>query len=95
MEISEKLFKNTLKLFPEIIDISDGELRGDGGLFSQTLSNVWRLAEKTTEVSKPDADFMIFSIFRLLHKKDRENYAEGIYSVSLDEIDIKEIKKEY
>lgn len=35
MENIEKLIQDTLKLFPEEIDISDGELRNDNGFFSQ------------------------------------------------------------
>lgn len=41
----EELINYTLKLFPDEIDISDGELRSDSGFFSQELSKTWQGAE--------------------------------------------------
>ncbi len=95
MENIENLVKDTFKLFPEIIDISDGELRGDDGFFSWKLSKAWHRAEESTGTTGKDIDFMVWSIFRVLHRKSRENFAKEIYCVSLNEIDTEELKMEY
>ncbi len=95
MQNLEKLINDTLKLFPETIDISDGELSGDNGFFSRTLSNVWRSAEDKNGICGNDVDFMIWSIFRLLHRKSRENFNHGLYSVCLNEINNEDIENEY
>ena len=42
-----------------------------------------------------DQRFMIWSVFRVLHRKSRENFAHEIYCVSLDEIDMEELQMEY
>jgi len=89
----QKLMTDTLKLFPEKIDISDGESRSDNGFFSQNLSHAWHIAENQNDISGNDFDFMIWSIFKLLHKISRKNFANGIYFVSINDIDLKELKK--
>ena len=95
MENIEKLIQDTLKLFPEEIDISDGELRNDNGFFSQKLSKAWHSAEDRNAITGNDVDFMIWSVFGLLHKMSRENFSKGIYSVSLNDINHEELKQEY
>ena len=95
MEDIENLIRDTFKLFPEAIDISDGELRDDDGFFSQELSKSWHRAEDKNTVTGNDVDFMIWSIFRVLHRKSRKNFAHGIYCVSLNEIDMEELQIEY
>lgn len=87
----ESLVNDTLKLFPETIDISDGELRSDEGFYFQTLYNAWHSAEDKNGISDNDIDFMIWSVFRLLHRKSRENFINGIYRVSLNEINKEDI----
>ena len=95
MENIEKLIQDTLKLFPEEIDISDGKLRNDNGFFSQKLSKAWHSAEDRNAITCNDVDFMIWSVFGLLHKMSRENFSKGIYSVSLNDINHEELKQEY
>ena len=95
MENIENLIKDALKLFPEIIDISDGELRDDNGFFSWELSKVSDRAEESTGTTGNDIDFMIWSVFGVLHRMSRENFAKGIYTVSLNDIDMEELEKEY
>ena len=95
MENIEKLIQDTLKLFPEEIDISDGELRNDNGFFSQKLSKAWHSAEDKNAITGNGVDFMIWSVFGLLHKMSRENFSRGIYSVSLNDINHEELKQEY
>jgi hypothetical protein len=95
MENIEILIKDTLKLFPGVIDISDGELKNGNGFFSENLSKVWHSAEESTGTTGRDIDFMIWSVFGLLHKMSRENFSKGIYSVSLNDINHEELKQEY
>ena len=95
MENIESLIVSTLRLFPDIIDISDGELRNDNGFFSKNLSDAWHEAECRNGVVGNNVDLMIWAIFGLLHRKSRENYLKGIYTVTLSEISISDIEKEY
>ena len=95
MKNIENLINDTVKLFPEIIDISDGELRSDNGFLSSQLSQAWHRAEESTGTTGSDIDFMIWSIFRVLHRKSRENFIKEIYCISLNDIDMEELKKEY
>lgn len=89
------LIEHTLTLFPDSIDISDGELRNDNGFFSKNLANAWHGAEDRNGVIGNDVDLMIWAIFRFLHRKSRENYLKGIYTVTLNELSIYSIEKEY
>lgn len=91
----QKLAEDALKLFPSTIDISDGELRGDNGFYSASLSNAWDEAEKKNGVSGNDMDFMIWSVFKLLHIKSRDFFAKGIYNVSLEDIEMYDLKAEF
>ncbi len=95
LENIERLIQDTLKLFPEEIDISDGELRNDNGFFSQNLSKAWHRAEESTGTTGCDIDFMIWSVFGMLHNMSRENFAKGIYYVSLNDINYEELKLIY
>ena len=95
MENIKALAEKTLALFPDIIDISDGEVMDDNGFFSKNLSDAWDKAEDRNGVTGNDVAFMIWAIFGLLHRKSRENYLKGIYTVTLNEISIESIEKEY
>ena len=95
MENIEILIKDTLKLFPGVIDISDGELKNGNGFFSENLSKVWHSAEESTGTTGRDIDFMIWSVFRVLHKMSRENFAKGIYNTFLNDINYEELEREY
>lgn len=95
MENINGLIENSLALFPVCIDISDGELLDDNGFLSKNLSDVWHQAEEKNSVTGNDVDFMIWAVYRLLHRKSRENYSKGIYSISLNEISLESIEEEY
>ena len=95
MDNIKLLIEHTLTLFPDSIDISDGELRNDNGFWSKNLSDAWHKAEDRNGVPGNDADFMIWAIYGLLHRKSRENYSNGIYKITLSEISIDSIEKEY
>ena len=95
MEDVELLIKHTLTLFPNHIDISDGEVSSDNGFFSRNLSAVWWGAEDKNGNDYDDVAFMIWAIYGLLHRKSRENYLKGIYTVTLDELSLDSIEKAY
>ena len=95
MENIKALAEKTLTLFPNVIDISDGELRDDNGFYSKNLSDAWHKAEAKNVITGNDVDFMIWAIFGLLHRKSRENYLKGIHKVTLKEISIESIEEEY
>ena len=95
MEHTRSLMEHTLALFPDRIDISDGEARGDNGFWSKNLSDAWNGAEDKNGDEREDVGFMIWAIYRLLHSRSRENYLKGIYTVRPDEFSFREIEKEY
>ena len=95
MDNIKSLIERALALFPDIIDISDGELRNDNGFFSTNLSDAWNGAEDKNGVTNNDVAYMIWAIYGLLHRKSRENYSKGIYTVNLSELSIDSIEKEY
>ena len=94
MENVQLLIKHTLTLFPDRIDISDGEVREEG-FWCKNLSTAWWEAEDKNGDDGNDVAFMIWAIYGLLHRKSRANYLKGIYTVALDELSWDSIKKEY
>ena len=95
MDNIKSLIERASALFPDSIDVSDGELRSDNGFFSTNLSDVWHSAEDKNGVVGNDVDAMIWAIYGLLHRKSRENYLKGIHTISLNEIGFDNIEKEY
>ena len=89
------LIENSLKLFPDIIDFSDCELIGDNGFFSNNLSNAWNNAEKQNISKDENTNFMIWSIYSVLHKKCRRLFELGVYSLNVTELDYNEINMKY
>ncbi len=45
----KKLIKDTIELFPENIDIFDGELRGDNGFYSEELKKEYQKVIEAAE----------------------------------------------
>ncbi len=91
----DSLLNETIKLYPEIIDISDGELRGKKGFWSKNLSAAWHNAEEINEPYSQEIDFMIWAIYGEFHAKSIENFRKGIESVSISELSRSEIIKRY
>lgn len=95
MRYTDNLIRDALNLFPKTIDISDGELRSDEAFFSNNLSETWHKAVESTGTTGENIDFMIWSVFGLLHKIARDNFERGIYQVAIEDIDIDSLKNEY
>ena len=91
----EKLIEKTIRLFPEIIDISDGCLEGKKSFFSKRLSDAWHNAEVLSDSESEDVNFMIWAIYCELHKRSIENFKNGIMSVSLSELSDDKISRRY
>ncbi len=89
------LIEKTLRLFPEKIDFSDGELRKDNGFFSENLSAIWHNAEENNANCDENTNCMIWAIFGVLHKKCRHLFNSGIYSLDINELDYNEINTRY
>ena len=89
------LIEQTLSLFPEYIDISDGEALEDNGFWSKNLSGAWYGAEDKNGDDTNDVSYMIWAIYRLLHRKSRASYLQGVYTVHLDSFSFQEIEREY
>ena len=89
------LIEKSLKLFPDTIDFSDGELRDDNGFYSNTLSKAWDRAEDQNISKDENIDFMLWSIYGVLHKKCRCVFEQGVYLINVYELDYTEIYREY
>ena len=89
------LIEKSLKLFPDTIDFSDGELRDNNGFYSNTLSNAWDHAEDQNISEDENIDFMLWSIYGVLHKKCRCMFEQGVYLINVYELDYTEIYREY
>ena len=92
--IISELISKCINLFPETIDISDGDLRGDDGFYSKNLSNAWDDAEKGV-VAGSDIDFMIWSIYKILHRLARKKFQNNGYQMLISEVNIEDISQEY
>ncbi len=53
----ESLIEITIKLYPKVIDISDGELRDGNGFWSENLSDAWDNAENQNTARSEEIDF--------------------------------------
>ena len=89
------LLNETIKLYPETIDISDGELRGKKGFWSKNLSNAFHNAEDLNVLNSKETDSMSFAIYGELHTKSLENFRIGVKSVSVSELNRNKIIKRY
>ena len=91
----EKIIETTFKLYPYEIDISDGELRGKKGFWSEKLSDAFHNAEKLNMHDSEEIDFMIWAVYGELHAKSIEKFKKGIMTVSLSDLSYNEISRRY
>lgn len=89
------LFDETIKFFPEIIDVSDGELRGKKGFYSNSLSDVWHNVQDFNVSNSIETDFMIWAIYGELHTKSIQNFKKRIKLVRVSELNRSKILKGY
>lgn len=91
----EKLIERTFDLFPQLIDISDGELRGKKGFWSVNLSGAFHNAQELNIPRSEEIDLMIWTVYGELHTKSIDNYKKGIMTVSLSELRHNVISRKY
>ncbi len=91
----EKLIERTFDLYPQLIDIADGELRGKKGFWSVKLSDAFHNAEELNMPRSEEIDSMIWAVYGELHTKSIENFKKGIMTVSLLELSHNKISRRY
>lgn len=91
----EKIIDNTFKLYPQVIDISDGQLRGQKGFWSKNLSDAWHNAGDKNVTDSEKVDLMIWAVYCELHTKSVKNFKLGINKVDLSELSRNKIAKRY
>lgn len=89
------LIENTLKLFPDTIDFSDGEPPLDNGFYSANLDHAWNNAQALNTTNDVNIDFMIWAIYGVLHQKCMELYSSKVFSLNLRELECKKIYNNY
>ena len=80
-------------LWPEKIDISDGELMGNGVLFKQ-LSLVWNEVEAISKLKGEWYELMAWIIFGNLHDIAKHQFQEGGNVIEKTQISINKIKQD-
>ena len=89
------LVNETIKLYPETIDISDGQFRGKKGFWSGNLADARLNAENLNISASKETDYMIWAIYGELHTKSIELFRMGLKSVYVLDLNRNEIIKRY
>ena len=89
------LVNETIKLYPETIDISDGQFRGGKGFWSRNLADARLNAENLNISASKETDYMIWAIYGELHTKSIELFRMGLKSVYVLDLNRNEIIKRY
>ena len=88
-----ELFDQTRKLWPDVIDVADGELRdGDGGYFPN-LSKLWSGAETQAKTIGPWHDLMVWAQFCGLHRAACSVVTAGGTYVGFTDVDCQYVKE--
>jgi hypothetical protein len=81
-----RALNESLRFWPESIDISDGTITNDGGNFPQ-LSAVWCEAEEMGTRWSEWHQLSIWAIFCGLHRMARVNFKEGNFTLEKRALD--------
>lgn len=87
----EELYKKSMELWPEVIDISDGEIAENGVLF-KNLSSVWNEVEIISKLKGEWYDLMTWIIFGNLHDMARHQLQEGRNVIEIAHLNIENVK---
>lgn len=83
-----------MKLFwPKVIDISDGELRNDGGGYFPILSQAWNKAEASTDKWSEWHQLMVWALFCGYHKLACESLSNNQTKILFSDIDKKYVEQ--
>jgi len=87
------LFNQTAKLWPQRIDIADGELRDDDGVYFPGLNTFWNDAETNGNSIGPWHALMVWAQFCGIHRSACAALRNGDTSVKFGDIDIQYVKQ--
>jgi hypothetical protein len=87
-----QLYQETMQLWPSSIDISNGELQKDGGIFPN-LSKIWTEVEDQTATSTEWSQLMVWAIYCGWHKAALISFRAGQREVDRRQLD--EVYVEY
>jgi len=87
------IFNETISLWPEVINICDGKLIGEGGGFFPELSTLHeKIEEESNNISELHG-LMAWSIFGDLHAQAINDIKDGIKSICISKIDLVNVEK--
>ena len=89
-----ELTAKSLQLWPESIDISDGEIKSGFGFYSYNLTIAWWDADEKA-CKDDDIRFMVGAIFGALCKIVRKKFINGEHIVSIRELNVDDIEQRY
>ena len=90
----EPIYELVLGFFPEKIDISDGSQLEEAASFqSFNLSEAWDNAE--SRVKSNAEGYLVWAIYRILHKKAKEESGNGNRTLNIRSISKSEFEQEY
>ncbi|RZK43389.1 MAG: hypothetical protein EOO90_03780 [Pedobacter sp.] len=78
----EELYNEAVKMWPEVIDISDGVVAENGILFKR-LSSIWNEVELIAKSKGEWYDLMSWIIFANLHDMARHQLQHGLSTVDM------------
>jgi hypothetical protein len=86
MDLKQK-FKQTLEMYPEKIDISDGKISiesGSEGFHSKNLISYYEAAEEKAGLAGEWESLFVWIIFQSLHEKAKTLFKNGIVKIERD-----------
>lgn len=90
----EELYNNSMELWPEVIDISDGEIVENGVLFKE-LSLVWHEVEASSKLKGEWYDLMAWVVFKNLHNIAKRKLQERGSAIEKTKVNRDKIKHDF
>lgn len=87
-----QLYNSTLALWPDCIQIDDGELIGDEGGYFPKLNKVWGEVEQKSRSISEWHGLMVWAIYGTLHSIAKRKINQGFKEILLKEIDAQEVE---
>ncbi len=88
-----KLYDESIELWPDEIDISDGKVLTNGVVFNE-LSSIWTIVEKKAVKMGEWYDLMTWVIFSNFHHQSKLNWIENIKIVRKKDIRKEKVKND-
>jgi len=89
----ESLYKQVLREWPEEIDISDGENRGDDGFLSLNLTSTFDKLEKKIGIENPWLEIGNWAFNQALWRNAKNNFTNDQFVVKRSDVTIEEFDK--